>query len=218
MGAVRRLAPGIALALALAAPAAAFVEPITKRGNLDGDRASETVLVRPHRPTDAQDDFERTQVRVRDTCPAGIVDRRIAPVHDNLERLRLRRADRLAGAEVFVVLRDGARGVLGEARLVSWRPDAAACRRPKPLFVYDSDRPTPTPRGGTGDLAFFNARMRELEVRYRGPEIVVDERFLRRGDPPFFGSIRKLTFWRYAFGRDRYTRYASKVSRLRRPG
>ena len=215
---MRKLALGTLLAAALAAPAAAFVEPITKRGNLDEDAANETVLVRPHRPTDAQDDFERTEVRVRDTCPAGPIDRRIAPIHDNLERLRLRRADRLAGAEVFVVLRDGARGVLGEARLVSWRLDPVACRRPKAIFVYDSDRHTPTPRGGTGDLAFFNARIRELEARYPGPEIVVDERFLRRGDPPFFGSIRKLTFWRYAFGLDRYARYASKVTRLRRPG
>jgi hypothetical protein len=214
---VRRLALIAALALVLVVPASAFVEPITKRAELDGDPGTETVVVRPHRPPGAQDTFERTQVRVRDTCPPGPIDRRIAPIHDNLERLRLRRADRRPGAEVFVVLRDGARGVLGEARLVAWRPDPAACRREKPLFVYDSDRHTPTPRGGTGDIAYFDARMRERESRFAGPEIVVDERFLRRGDPPFFGSIRKLTFWRYHLGRDRYVRYDSKVSRLRRP-
>jgi hypothetical protein len=214
---MRRLAMLAALSLVLALPASAFVEPITKRGDLDGDPGTETVLVRPHRPTDAQDDFERTQVRVRDTCPPGPIDRRIAPVHDNLERLRLRRADRRPGAEVFVVLRDGARGVLGEARLVAWRPDPAACRREKALFVYDSDRHTPTPRGGTGDIAFFDARMRDRESRFPGPEIVVDERFLRRGDPPFFGSIKKLTFWRYNLSRDRYVRYDAQVTRLRRP-
>jgi hypothetical protein len=213
---VRRLALIAALALVLVVPASAFVEPITKRAELDGDPGTETVVVRPH-PPGAQDSFERTQVRVRDTCPPSPIDRRIAPIHDNLERLRLRRADRRPGAEVFLVLRDGARGVLGEARLVAWRPDPAACRKEKPLFVYDSDRHTPTPRGGTGDIAFFNARMRELESRFAGPEIVVDERFLRRGDPPFFGSIKKLTFWRYRLGRDRYVRYDSKVSRLRRP-
>lgn len=211
-----RLALCIALALALAVPASAFVQPVTKRGNLDGDPGTETVLVRPHNPTDAQDDFERTQVRVRDTCPAGPVDRRVMPVHDNLERLRLRRADRRPGAEVFAVMRDGARGVLGEARLIAWRPDPAACRREKALFVYDSDRHTPTPRGGTGDISFFNARMRELASRFAGPEIVVDERFLRRGDPPFAGSIKKLTYWRYHLLRDRYVRYASKVRRLPR--
>jgi hypothetical protein len=214
---MRRLALFVVLALVLAAPAYAFVAPITRDANLDGDAGTERILVRPHRPTDAQDDFERTQVRVRDTCPPGPIDRRIAPIHDNLERLRLRRVDRRPGAEIFLVLRDGARGVLGEARLVAWRPSAAACRREKALFVYDSDRHTATPRGGTGDISYFNARFTERETRFRGPEIVVDERFLRRGDPPFFGSIKKLTFWRYVLSRDRYVRYDSQVKRLRRP-
>src|ERR687896_63712 len=201
---MRRLALFVVLALVLAAPAYAFVAPITRDANLDADAGSERILVRP-------------QVRVRDTCPPGPIDRRIAPVHDNLERLRLRRIDRRPGAEIFLVLRDGARGVLGEARLVSWRPNAAACRREKALFVYDSDRHTATPRGGTGDIAFFNARFSEREDRFPGPEIIVDERFLRRGDPPFFGSIRKLTFWRYHVARDRYVRYDAQVTRLRRP-
>ena len=111
------------------------------------------------------------------------------------------------------MLRDGARGVLGEARLVSWRPNAAACRKEKALFVYDSDRHTATPRGGTGDISYFNARFTEREARLRGPEILVDERFLRPGDPPFAGSIRKLTFWRFDAGRDRYVRYDSRVIR-----
>jgi hypothetical protein len=213
---MRRLALLIVLALALTAPANAFVEPITRNANLDGDQGTERILVRPHRATDAPDDFERTQVRVRDTCPPGPIDRRIAPVHDNLERLRLRRVDQRPGAEIFLVLRDGARGVLGEARLVAWRPDAAACRREKALFVYDSDRHTATPRGGTGDISFFNARFSEREDRFEGPEIIVDERFLRRGDPPFAGSIRKLTFWRYHLGRDRYVQYDARVLRSRR--
>jgi hypothetical protein len=209
---MRRLALCIGLTLALAVPAAAFVQPVTKRGNLDGDPGSEAVLVRPH--AESQTGFERTEVRVRDTCPPGPIDRRIAPIHDNLERLRLRRADQRPGAEVFLVMRDGARGVLGEARLVSWRPNAAACRKEKAIFVYDSDRHTATPRGGTGDIASFDARMREREDRFAGPEIVVDERFNSAEDPPFFGSIRKLTFWRYHPGRDRYVRYDSRVRRV----
>jgi len=211
---MRRLALVAALALVLVAPSSAFVEPINKRGELDGDPGRETVLVRPH---GAQDTFQRTQVRVRDICPSRPIDRRIAPIHDNLERVRLRGADRRPGAEIFLVLRDGARGVLGEARLVAWRPDPAACRKEKALFVYDSDRHTPTPRGGTGDIAYFDARMRDRAARFPGPEIVLDERFLRRGDPPFFGSIKKLTFWRYHAGRDRYVRYDSDVSRVPRP-
>src|SRR5918999_5874398 len=106
---MRRLALFVLPALVLAAPAYAFVAPITRDANLDRDRDSERILVRPHRPTDAQDDFERTQVRVRDSCPPIVIDRRIAPIHDNLERLRLRRGDRGAGGGRFLLLPDGAR-------------------------------------------------------------------------------------------------------------
>jgi hypothetical protein len=204
LGRVRRLAP-LVLVLLLAAPAAAFVEPVTVRGDLDGDAAGETVRVRPVGPASG---FQRTQVRVSDSCPAGAIDRRIMPIHDNLEKLRLKRGDRRRGSEVFAILRDGARGALGEARLVAWRPRAGEpCRAPKPLFVYDSDRPTRTPRGGNGDIAYFTASIRDITRRFRGLEIAVDERFQRAGDPPNFGSIKKVSYWRYSAARDRYLRY-----------
>jgi hypothetical protein len=211
IGRLRRLAPIALLALALAAPAAAFVEPVTKRGDLDGDADRETVRARPVGPASG---FQRTQVRITDSCPAGALDRRIAPIHDNLEKLRLKRADRRKGSEVFVILRDGARGALGETRLVAWRPRGGhPCRESKPLFVYDSDRPTRTPRGGNGDIAFFNASIRDITRRFRGLEIALDERFQRAGDPPNFGSIKKVTYWRYSVKRDRYLRYRAVVRR-----
>lgn len=207
---MRRLAPTAVLTLALAAPAAAFVEPVTVRGDLDGDADRETVRVRPVGPAGS---FQRTQVRVTDTCP-GAVDRRIAPIHDNLETLLLRRADRRRGSEVFVVLRDGARGALGGARLVAWRPRSGQpCRAPKPLFAYDTDRHTRTPRGGSGDIAFFRARLRDVTRRYRGPEVALDERFARPTDPPNFGSIKKVTYWRYSAKADRYLHYRTVVRR-----
>jgi hypothetical protein len=212
---VRRLVPFALLALAAAAPASAFVEPVTKRGDLDGDAGRETVRARPVGPPK---DFQRTEVRVSDSCPAT-VDRRIAPVHDNLETLRLKRADRRKGSEVFLILRDGARGVLGEARLVAWRPRAGRiCREPKPLFVYDSDRHTRTPRGGNGDIAFFTASIRDITKRFRGLEIAVDERFTRHSDAPSFGSIKKVTYWRYSARSDRYLHYRTVVRHLKPPG
>ena len=201
------------LCLLAAAPAAAFLEPVTKRGNLDADSSRETVRARPYKPTKDPDDFERTQVTVTDTCDGEERTRRIVPVHDNLERLSLKSVDRRRGKEVFVVLRDGARGVLGEARLVAWR----GCR-PRKLFRYDTDRPTRTPRGGTGDIESFAVRMRNASRRYRGLEIVVDERFVREGDPPTFGSIKKVSYYRFSARRGRYVRYASVVRRLRVPG
>jgi hypothetical protein len=136
------------------------------------------------------------------------VNLRIAPVHDDLQVLRLKRADRRNGSEVFLILRDGARSALGEARLVAWRPHGGQpCRRPKPLFAYNTDHHTRTPKGGNGDIAFFDASIRDVTKRFRGLEIAIDERFSRPGDPPNFGSIKKVTYWRYSPKRDRYLHY-----------
>jgi hypothetical protein len=212
---VRRLALIIALALLVAAPAAAFVENVTLRGDLDGDSDRETVRVRPYRPADAQTDFQRTQVRISDTCPGGRIDRRVAPIHDNLEVIRLKRADLRVGSEVFMILRDGARGVLGEARLTAWRSARGEpCRQAKALFVYDSDRHTRTPAGSNGDIASFAASIRDITRRYAGLEIAIDERFMRASDPPNFGSIKKVTYWRLSPARDRYVHYRT-VTRMR---
>jgi hypothetical protein len=128
---VRRLVAIPLLLLAVAAPAAAFVKPVTKRGNLDSDAARETIRATAVGPAGG---FQRTQVRITDHCPTA-VDHRIAPLHDNLETLRLIHADRRKGNEVFLILRDGARSALGEARLVAWRPHSGQqCREPKALF------------------------------------------------------------------------------------
>jgi hypothetical protein len=208
---VRRLALAIGLALAVAAPAAAFVKPLVRHANLDGDPAKETVRVSSVGPKGG---FQRTQVRVTDSCPAAI-DRRIAPVHDNLQTLRFVHADRRKGAEIFLIFRDGARSALGEARLVAWRPHAGPqCRAPKPLFDYRTDHHTKTPQGGNGDIAFFDARIRNITKRYRGPEIAIDERFTTAADPPSFGSLKKVTYWRYSATRDRYLRYKTVQRKL----
>jgi hypothetical protein len=213
---VRRPALTVVLVLAVAAPAAAFHRPITKHRDLDGDPGLETVRVRPVLPPDAQTDFRRTQVRIADSCPDGDVNVRIAPIHDDLELMRLKRADLRRGDEVFLILRDGARSVLGEARLVAWRATSGdPCRRPKPLFRYDSDRPTRTPPGGSGDIAFFTASIRNITSVYAGLEIAVDERFNRPSDPPFLGSLKKVTYWRYSPGRDRYVKYRTVLRDLR---
>ena len=215
---MRRLAPIAVVTLALAAPAAAFVEPVTKRGDLDGDSRRETVRVLPYPQGADPDGFRRTQLRIADSCPGGAIDRRIGAIHDNLEILRLKRADLRTGSEVFAILRDGARGVLGEARLTAWRSAVGhPCRRPRTLFLYDSDRHTRTPRGGNGDIAAFSASIRNISSRYAGLEIAVDERFTRPSDPPSFGSLKKVTYWRYSPARDRYVHYRTVQRRLQVP-
>jgi hypothetical protein len=209
----------LALALAGAAPFAAFVEPITKRADLDGDPRLEVVRVRPHPPRGAEDTFRRTQVRVSDFCPGRQSDERIGAIHDNLERIRLRPLDRRDGREIFYVMRDGARGALGAARVVAWRLSSGPnCRRPKDLFRYSSLRPTRAPRGSNGDTALFNARLRDAAPGRRGLELVLTEHFQRAGDPPFFGSLKKTSYWSYRPTRDRFVRYRTIVTTLRAPG
>jgi hypothetical protein len=43
------------------------------------------------------------------------------------------------------------------------------------------------------------------------------ERFQVDADPPTFGSLKKVTHWRYSRARDRHVRYRTVVRRLTRP-
>ena len=208
---MRRVALSAVLACLAAVPAAAFVRPVTVRGDLDGDRPAETVQAMRVDLEDVEDAFDRTAIRVTDTCRGRRIARRVAGPQDNLATLRLRSVDPRRGKEIVVDLRSGASGRLGEARVVAWRRGGPDCRRPRSLFAYLSDRPTRAPRGTTGEVAFFGVRLRELERRYRGTELVLVERFLKRGDPACCGSVTKTTSLRYSRARDRYVPYRSTV-------
>ena len=211
---VRRLALTVLFGCIAVTPAAAFVEPVVVRDDLDGDRPLEKVeAVRVDLP-DVEDAFDRTAVRVTDTCRGRSFTRRVAGPQDNLAKLRLKPVDPRPGKEIFVDLRSGAAGRLGEARVVAWRSGGANCRRARSLFSYLSDRPTSPPSGATRDVSFFSVRLRNLTRRHPGTEIVLTESFIRRRvDPPCCGSIRKTTLLRYSRGKDRYVPYGSSVRR-----
>ncbi len=199
------------LACLVVAPAAAFVGPETRRGDLDGDRPLERVEAVRVDLRGVGDAFDRTAIRVTDSCRGRSVTRRVAGPQDNLATLRLKAVDPRPGKEVLVDLRSGASGRLGEARVVAWRRGGPSCRRPRSLLAYFSDRPTSSPRGATGEVSFFSVRLRNASRRYPGIEILLSERFLRRGDPPCCGSIVKRTLFRYSRARDRYLRYRVTV-------
>ena len=197
----------------LCASAAAVFEAVTVRGDLDGDGDAETVST-----VDPDGRGERTQVNVSDECDAGgMVNRRIAGPQDSLAFLKLLRADRAPGREVFVDLRSGASGRVGEARLVAWRPlSETSCRVPRNLFRYDSDRPSRRPRGAS-EASSFGVVVRQLTRRYRGMEIVLDEFYVTRRVPAgCCPTFRKRSLFRYSLGRDRYVRYRTSVLRLMR--
>jgi hypothetical protein len=213
--AVRRPLLFAAVVLVAAAPASAWVGPEQKTGDLDGDDQAETVRSERVDVPGAENAFDQTEIRVADTCPDGRqVDARIAGPQENLALMRLKPADTRPGREVFVDLRSGAAGRLGEARLVAWRESAGSpCRVPRNLFFYKD--PTRPPRGATRDVSSFLVSVRDMVRRYRGLEIALDERFLRRGDANCCGTYKKVSYWRYSGKRDRYVRFRTVVRRVR---
>jgi hypothetical protein len=202
LAALRRPLLTAGLTLAFVAPAAAFLGPQQKSADLDGDGTAETVrAVRIPVPGVTDRRFDQTAVEIAASCAT----RRIAGPQDNLALMRLRNADARKGREVFLDLRSGAAGRLGEARVVAWR----GCK-PRQLFRYKSDHHTRTPRGGSGDIAAFGAGYRKRR-RSRVLDVVLKEDFQRRGEPACCGSIHKTTLWRYSASLDRYFHYRTRV-------
>jgi hypothetical protein len=202
----------LALSLALAAtlPAQGFYEPLSVEGDMDGDGAAEQA--RSVKYVDQREpDFDRVTVNVSDTCASGMVDRRVAGPEDAVGHLKLVSADTQPGREVFIDLRSGASGRVGEARVVALRdPDGDGCGEPRALFAYT--RPTRRPRGAEF-FGSFAARVRDVDRRRPGREVVLDERFARPGEAGCCASIRKTTWFRYDAGDDRYERYRTRVIR-----
>ena len=209
---MRRLISGIALACLAATPAGAFVRHVSLTADLDGDGDAEQVEVVRVDLEGVEDRFDRSAIRVSDSCEGRTVTRRIAGPQDNVALLRLKPIDPRAGREVFADMRSGASGRLGEGRVVAWRK-RGACSLPRRLFSYRSDRPTRAPPGTTGEISFFGLRVKELTRRHRGAELVLREQFLRRGEPGCCGSVRKTTLLRYSRAKDRYVSYRVRVSR-----
>jgi hypothetical protein len=211
---VRKLSLTVLLALALSAPAFAFSGKVTRAGDLDGDAAKETVYTARVDLPGVSDEFDPTEVRVRDSCGSTLVDKRIAGPQDSLVTLKLRRIDTRPGAEVFVDMRSGASARQGEARVVAWRKRSGIpCRKARDLFKYSSIHPTHPPRGTNGEVSGFEVKVGERARRYRGKEVALAEIFTRPGEPLCCGSVKKVSYWRYSPGRDKYVRYKTKVKR-----
>ena len=210
---MRRLVPTIVLLCLVAAPAAAFVEPVTRFGDLDGDAAREKVQAVRVDVRGVENAFDRTAIQVSDTCRGRSVRRRVAGPQDNLATLRLKNLDARSGAEIIADLRSGASGRLGEARVVAWRRSGVACRTARSLYTYRSERPTSAPAATIGEVSFFSLRPKELTARFRGAELVLVEQFLKKGEPGCCGSVRKRTLLRYSRAKDRYLPYSTSVRR-----
>ena len=200
------------LAACVAGPAAAVYEPLSLSRDLDGDGDTDTV-----RTVDASGDGPLTAVNISDECGDGsTTDVRVTGAQDSLARLKLYPADTRPGREVFVDLRSGAAGRVGEARLVGWRPPSGAstCPRPRTLFRYRSTNPSSPPRGASENSSFA-AAVRNVERRFAGREVILDEFYVTEEIPAgCCPSFRKRRFFRYSSSSDKYVRYRTQVTRL----
>ena len=164
-------------------------------GNLDGDRALETLAEREGPVDCAHSAFGATML-IRDRCRGRALNYAVSAAYrrpdERLDQGSIVEADGLRGRrEAFFVVH-GATGDVGEAAVLHLvRPRAGACPRPRDLFRY---------RPAEG-VARFDVELLELSTRFPGLEVRVSEIVDRDG------VVRTYRFDR-ALGR--YVPYGSR--------
>jgi hypothetical protein len=218
--ALRLLSLPILIAAATAYPAQALFSSKSVTGQMDSDPAPEQVkaVELPNATDPTNHDLSQTVVDVVDDCHSGKVEQRVAGPQDALVTLKLVNADTRPGKEALIDMRSGASGRFGELRVVSLRRAPAGsgvCEQAHYDFLYLSTHPTPHPRGANG-LTDFELTVRNFSRRYRGSELRLVEGWAKPSDALCCPTFEKTTFYRYDRRKDRYVRYASKVTRNRR--
>jgi len=176
---------------------------------------------RPTPPPCGETEFSRHRIVVQDTCP-GDQPRRItlSSVQDTVDRLRVVEADgKTKRPEIFFDMRSGATGRGGEIRVVRYSPPAGiACHggKARRLFRYPSHATLGRiPRGAAGHDS-FSAFLGNYERRFAGKEIRVIETYVDRDDAFCCPSFRRVTYFRFSRARDEYTRYRTRVTRIKK--
>ncbi len=180
---------------------------------MDGDPDQETVRAVPVASTQDPGTTDFT-VEIADPCPAASpITARVAGPQAELGYLRLIDADVPAGQEAVIDLRSGR---LGEAKVIAWRiTPGNPCGSPREIFSYNAFRSTKAPQKTRG-LASWGISVRELEGRFGGKEVLLDEGFARTGERLCCPTLHKLTYYRFNAALDHYVRYSTKLQR--RPG
>jgi hypothetical protein len=167
-------------------------------------------------PEEVQEgDRTRRRVVIEDECIGDRVRHRVSSIGDSVDVLRAVDVDRTSPPEVFFVLRLGIKGRTGGARILRFEPEfAGECSRPKVLFFYTTTRPPIKPPDDAG-IANFAVVLRDFSRRFPGLEVRLSESYVGLREPLCCPSRRRITFYRFGPGRQRYVRYKSKLVRLR---
>jgi hypothetical protein len=198
--------------------------------DLDADGTNETVRVREtacfdangstRPPCSRSDDVFRTLVvEVVDPCgvPGG---ERVLRLSREMEAVSLGRILDADGdgqrRELAFEVRAGAASRAVQAKIVSFKagPDGCVAVR-RTLFSYPrKDSTGPIPRGAyfsTGSL-----QIKDFTKRFAGLELRTYESYARGDDPGCCPTWERMSHWRFDKAGDRYRRYRTKITRLRR--
>jgi hypothetical protein len=155
---------------------------------------------------------------IEDTCNGKPYTRDISSVQDTVDRLRVIDADGATQRpEIFFDTRSGATGRGGDARVVRYDPDdSGSCWKPHRLFRYPT-RATlgRIPRGAEGRVG-FSPFLGNFRNRYGGREVRMIETYVDRDDAFCCPSFRRVSYFRYRSGPDRYVRYRTRVNRIKK--
>ena len=167
-------------------------------------------------PACGDKEFPRHRIVIEDTCNGMPYTRDVSSVQDTIYRLRVVNADGATQRpEIFFDARSGATGRGGDIRVVRYDPVADACWKPHRLFRYPArDTLGRIPRGAAGHDS-FSAFLGNFSKRFNGREIRMIETYVDRDDAFCCPSFRRITYFRYRSGRNKYVRYATRVTRIK---
>ncbi len=222
---------GVAGLLIVALLPAAYGAKKSISANLDSDPALEHIIVRQlceapdgaltvAPPACGEDQFPRRRIEVEDSCDGKSYTFAISSVQDFVDRLRITDADGTTRRpEIFFDIRSGASGRGGEARIVRILDERAgqACP-PGEIILFRYPRKSTLgriPRGAIGRDS-WSPVLRDFTRRYRGKEIRLSETYVDRNDAFCCPSFERVSYFRFSRARDRYVRYRSRVSRIKK--
>lgn len=223
---------GVAALAAAQRPSQPLDRPLT--ADLDADGTLETVRARETACFDEDgqteppcprsgDGLRSLVIEVAQPCAGGVdgttVERTLT-LSREMEYVSIGRVLDADGdgqrREVAFEVRAGAaaRGV--QAKIVSFKSAEDGCVAVrKTLFSYPRrDSTGPFPRGGsfsTGSL-----RIKDFTKRFAGLELRTYESYARGNDPGCCPTWERMSYWRFDRANDRYRRYSTKLTRLRR--
>jgi hypothetical protein len=171
-------------------------------------------------PTCSADEFPQRRVAIEDVCEGKAYISVISSVQDTVDRLKVVNADPTTQRpEVFFEARSGATGRGGDVRVVRYDPiEGSPCSKPRRLFRYPTRATLGTVPRGAAERDSFGALIGEFSKRYKGREIRMNETYVDRDDAFCCPSFRRITFFRYESGQDRYVRYQTRVKRIKKRG